>query len=181
MIHRIALHWLVTLVLISIYSGLAYAKEDIEKTGDILRILIPAVGLGSTILYEEGYEGTIQFFKSIAASELISKGLKIATHKRRPNGECCKSFPSGHTSSAFMGASFIHKRYGWKYSIPAYFGAIFVGYSRVQADKHFVEDVVAGAAIGILSSFHFTQPYKGFTIKPMAGNDFYGVSLSKNW
>ena len=62
-----------------------------------------------------------------------------------------------------MGAAFIHKRYGWKYSIPVYVGATFVGYSRVQADKHFVEDVIAGATVGIFSSFYFTKSYKGFT------------------
>ena len=154
-------------------------SENIEKTGDILQVLIPAIGLGSTILYEEDLNGTKQFFKSLVTTQLITESLKIVTKKQRPNGECCKSFPSGHTSSAFMGAAFIHKRFGWEYSIPAYVGATFVGYSRVQAEKHFVEDVFAGAAVGILSSFYFTNPYKGFVLDITVTNGIYEVYLSQ--
>lgn len=75
-----------------------------------------------------------------------------------------------------MGAGFIHERYGWKYAIPAY-----VAYNRVQADKHYTEDVVAGAVTGTLSSFYFTEPYKGFSITPVAEKDFYGVNISRAW
>jgi len=80
-----------------------------------------------------------------------------------------------------MGAAFIHQRYGWEYGIPAYVAASYVAYSRVQADKHFVEDVIAGAAIGIFSSLYFTTPYKGFDVTPLVGNGVYGVSVSSTW
>ena len=154
------------------------ASEKNEKTGDILQIVIPTIGLGSTIFYEKELKGTKQFLKSLITTALITKSLKLATRKQRPNGECCQSFPSGHTSVAFMGAAFIHKRYGCRYSIPAYVGATFVGYSRVQADKHFVEDVIAGAAVGILSSFYFTKSYKGFIIDITVTNG-YEIYLSQ--
>jgi len=68
--------------------------------------------------------------------------------KKRPTGSN-QSFPSGHTSAVFQGAAFIHKRYGLKQAAAAYIGATFVGYSRVESDKHFTEDVIAGAALGI--------------------------------
>ena len=182
MTQRIAMLWLVVLIFISIYSDSAYARGSIEKNGDILQILIPVVGLGSTIFYEEGNEGIIQLSKAFVTSQLITEGLKTTTYKRRPNGACCRSFPSGHTSSAFTGAGFIHKRYGLKYAIPAYIGATYVGYSRVQADKHYVEDVVAGALVGTLSSFYFTELYnKGISIVPIAGKGVYGVNISWNW
>ena len=80
-----------------------------------------------------------------------------------------------------MGAAFIHERYGWKYAVPAYIAATYVGYSRVEADKHYVEDVVVGAAIGIVSSFVFTTPYKGLEITPVAGNGYYGLHISSSW
>lgn len=44
--------------------------------------------------------------------------------------------PSGHTSAAFQGDAFIHKRYGFDYAIVPYMGAIFTGYSRVHANKN---------------------------------------------
>lgn len=172
--------WLQILVSLQLCGGVSNAGT-VEQTGDVLRILLPAIGFGSTIVYEEGYEGTIQFAKAFATSELATRGLKFAVDKERPNGNCCESFPSGHTSAAFMGASFIQERYNWKYALPAYIGAGFVGYSRVHADEHFVEDVLAGAAIGILSSVYFTEPYKGFTMTPTVGSQMYGITFSRTW
>jgi len=174
------------LMLLSLFTLLfsaqgAFAKGSVEKAGDVLQVLIPAVGLGTTFFYEKGNEGTIQFAKSLIASQIITRGLKLAINKTRPNGECCDSFPSGHTSVAFMGAAFIQRRYGWKYAIPAYAGAVFAAYSRVQSNKHYTEDVVAAAAIGILSSYYFTQSYKGFQITPLASNGVYGINISKTW
>ncbi|MCF8473532.1 MAG: phosphatase PAP2 family protein [Emcibacter sp.] len=159
----------------------ALAKSDTEKLGDALAVLIPAVGLGTTFFYEDGDDGTIQFVESLVTSQVMTFGLKKAINKTRPNGECCDSFPSGHSSVAFMGASFIQKRYGWAYGIPAYLGASLVAYSRVHSDKHYTEDVVAGAAIGIISSYIFTKPYKGFHVTALASNGVYGINITKNW
>jgi len=155
------------------------AADDIEKAGDVLQILIPSIAYGSTF-YLDDSEGRIQFYKSFATTVVVTHGLKYTIDKKRPNGSS-KSFPSGHTSAAFQGASFIHRRYGLKYAVPAYIGASFVGYSRVESDNHYVEDVLAGAAIGIVSSFYFTTPYKGFNIQPIANNGTYGINFSKEW
>lgn len=80
-----------------------------------------------------------------------------------------------------MGASFMHRRYGRKYAIPAYSAATFVAYSRLHADKHFLEDVAAGAAIGILSTYFLTTAYKGVSITPVAQRDAIGLTFSKRW
>jgi len=159
----------------------AFARGHVERAGDVLSILIPVTGLATTLVYEDGSEGSIQFLKSFATSQITTDVLKVVTHKRRPNGSCCLSFPSGHTSAAFMGAAFIDRRYGWQYAVPAYLGATYVGYSRIYADKHYGIDVVAGAAIGIMSSYYFTQTYKGFTITPTAAAGIYGLQFSGRW
>jgi len=159
----------------------AAASDSVEQAGNVLQILIPAAGLGGTVFYEKGNEGKIQFLESFVTTELATVALKKAVRKRRPNGNCCDAFPSGHTSAAFMGAGFILKRYGWRYSALAFAAATFVGYSRVESDKHHVEDVIAGAAIGSVSSFYFTHRYKGFVIVPTADNGVYGIRISKRW
>ena len=161
------------------FSQSATSSGNIEKSGDIIQALIPAIAYGSTF-YLDDDEGRGQFYKSFFANVVITHGLKYAIDEKRPNGSD-KSFPSGHTSSAFQGAAFIHKRYGWEYSIPAYIGASFVGYSRVESDNHYIKDVIAGAAIGVISSFYFTEPFKGVTVTPIAKKDYYGVTISKNW
>ena len=152
---------------------------DTEKAGDILQILIPSVAYGTT-LYLNDKEGQNQFYKSFSTNLGITYGLKYSINKKRPNGGK-HSFPSGHTSAAFQGASFIHKRYGLKYAIPAYLGATFVGYSRVDCDAHYTSDVIAGAVIGSLSSFYFTTKYNGFEIKPIAINSGYGIGIRTSW
>lgn len=157
------------------------ARGHVEHAGDVLSILIPVTGLTTTIVYEDGNEGTLQFFKSFATAQITTDVLKVVTHKRRPNGSCCLSFPSGHTSAAFMGAAFIDRRYGWQYALPAYLGAAYVGYSRIYADKHYGIDVVAGAAIGVMSSYYFTETYKGFNIMPTVQADVYGIQFSRRW
>lgn len=173
---------LILLVLtILMLSRTAMARGHVERAGDVLSILIPMTGLVTTVVYEDGSEGSIQFLKSFATSQITTDVLKVVTHKRRPNGSCCLSFPSGHTSAAFMGAAFIDRRYGWQYALPAYLGASYVGYSRIYADKHYGIDVVAGAAIGIMSSYYFTKPYKGFNIMPTLAKDIYGMQFSRRW
>ncbi|HYP66702.1 MAG TPA: phosphatase PAP2 family protein [Thiobacillaceae bacterium] len=172
--------WLAVLPLM-LDSGLAAAKDSTEKAGDVLQIAIPAAGLAGTLFYEKGWDGTVQFAESLATSQVIAEILKDVVHERRPNGGCCKSFPSGHTTAAFMGATFIHERYGLEYAIPAYVAATFVGYSRVEAKKHYVHDVAAGAALGSVTSYYFTKPYKGFTVVPVADGGFYGAVVSRDW
>ena len=137
--------------------------------------MIPALAYGTTF-YLDDKEGRSQFYKSFFTNLGVTYGLKLSVDKKRPNGGD-QSFPSGHTSAAFQGAAFIQRRYGWKYGIPAYIGAAFVGYSRVESDNHYPEDVVAGAAIGVISSFYFTTPYKGITISPFADKGYYGLEL----
>jgi len=156
--------------------SVAASKDKIEQAGDIMQILIPATAYGTTF-YLDDTEGRTQFYKSFFTNLGVTYGLKYSIDKKRPNGGS-HSFPSGHTSAAFQGAAFIHKRYGWKYSIPAYIGAAFVGYSRVESDNHYIEDVLAGAAIGTISSFYFTTPYKGVTIAPVADRGYYGLALN---
>lgn len=160
----------------------ARAASGTEITGDILQILIPAGAYGATFLKDDP-EGRMQFYKSFCTNLGVTYALKYAINKPRPENNGDHSFPSGHTSAAFQGATFIHLRYGWEYSIPAYLGASFVGWSRVEgeSDKHDATDVVAGAAIGILSAYFFTTPYEDLAIAPIAGNGVYGISITGQW
>ena len=132
--------------------------SDVETEGDILAIAIPAVATGM-ILAHKDKDGFGQFVEVMGATAIVTLGLKQLIDKKRPNGES-QSFPSAHTSLAFAGAGFIQQRYGWKYGIPAYLGASFVGWSRVDAKQHYTEDVLAGAAIGIVSNLIFTKRYQ---------------------
>ena len=171
---------LCVLIILLIASDSLFAKDQIEANGDILQIAIPSIAYGTTF-YLDDKVGRTEFYKSFFANLAVTHGLKSVVNERRPNGSS-KSFPSGHTSAAFQGAAFIHKRYGFEYSLPAYFAATYVGYSRVVSEKHYTHDVLAGAIIGTLSSFYFTSTYDGYSIQPVVMCErCYGFRIAKEW
>ena len=131
-------------------------RSSIERVGDFFQIALPLGALGLAKAYKDR-DGKKQFWKSYLSSVGTTYLLKVVVDKERPNGHCCESFPSGHTTAAFSGAMFIQKRYGSNYGFPSLLLASFVGYSRVYAKKHYWIDVICGATIGVLGNIFFTN------------------------
>ena len=152
-------------------------RSDSEKAGDVLAVALPLAALGMTF-YDKDPEGRWQLAKSIGVNTLATLALKGTVDKERPDGECCDAFPSGHTSSAFVSAAFIHRRYGPIRAVPAYVLATYVGYTRVDADRHATEDVLAGAAIGFLSAWFLTSRHGNAQIAPIVQRGYYGVQVN---
>lgn len=154
----------------------------LEDTGDILQIALP-VAAGMTTIIKGDWQGTKQFALSYTTGFLITHSLKKIIQKERPEGRnLYDAFPSGHTTSAFSGASFIQRRYGWKYGKWCYLGAAIVGLSRMEGPDgwHDHWDVLAGAAVGIGSSYLFTKPYEGNKVNVnflSNGNDTFVLQL----
>lgn len=136
-------------------------ETTIENIGDYAQFAPTAFSL-VTVLAKGDKEGFWQLGKSVGANLTATWILKYAINKPRPEGRTDgHAFPSGHTSFAFQGASFLQRRYGWKYGIPAYAVAAFVGYSRIEGvnDRHDGWDVLGGALTGIATTYLFTTPY----------------------
>ena len=121
-------------------------------------------GIGMTVgLKLAGVEGRSSWPR-LAASSLASyavmaafvNGIKYTASELRPDSTTRNSWPSGHTATAFVGATILHKEYGltrspW-YSIAGYSIATATGVMRVLNNRHWVSDVLSGAGIGILST-----------------------------
>jgi len=95
---------------------------------------------------------------------VVDFGLKKSTHRLRPNGDDYLSFPSGHTSTAFLGAEFLAQEYTEKsvwYGIAGYAIAGTTGIFRLYNRDHWFSDVVAGAGFGIISTklAYLVYPY----------------------
>ncbi len=82
-------------------------------------------------------------------------GMKTITHVARPDGSGYDAFPSGHTATAFTCAEFLFQEYKdvsvW-YGIAGYTVAAGTGFLRMYNNRHWLTDVVAGAAFGIVST-----------------------------
>ncbi len=168
-----------TILLCVITGTKAEANDAVDAVGDALTFLLPATAAGMTVGLKDK-KGMIQLGESTVVAIGTTYALKYTVNETRPNGEHY-SFPSAHTSLSFSSAEFIRKRYGWDYGIPAYIAATFVGVSRVQSRDHYIHDVIAGAAIGIASSYIFTEPYKGWNVQADIGQNYYGLRLSRLW
>lgn len=87
---------------------------------------------------------------------LTVNSMKYSINRTRPDGSANNSFPSGHTATAFMAATIMHKEYGLTrsplYSIGGYTVATATAFSRQLNNRHWLSDVLAGAGIGILST-----------------------------
>jgi membrane-associated phospholipid phosphatase len=80
--------------------------------------------------------------------------LKSMTRELRPDGSDFHSFPSNHSAQAFLAATFLSTEYGARAKwVPyvAYMLASSVAGLRVMNNKHYINDVLVGAGIGILS------------------------------
>ena len=109
-------------------------------------------------------------------------------------GSDYRSFPSGHTISAFAAAATVtsemkrwYPRSRWIVGPIMYGGAAAVGWSRMYDNKHWASDVITGAAIGTfvglkVVTWHHMNPGNAvdrFFLGPSVGSGSDGSSLLK--
>jgi membrane-associated phospholipid phosphatase len=133
----------------------------------------------------------------LAATHIIMGGI-VTTMKntidvRRPDDSNSRSFPSGHTATAFAGAHVLYREYKdaspW-IGIAGYTIATGTGILRITNKRHWVSDVVTGAGIGILSAelgylllpavrkmTGMKNSDNGPVIVPSIGADGYGIGV----
>jgi membrane-associated phospholipid phosphatase len=100
-------------------------------------------------------DGTMIYLLANLIMESFVYTIKEVSHVQRPNGADDLSFPSGHTAEAFTSAEFLMQEYKnvsvW-YGIGGYAVATSVAYLRMYNNKHWLNDVIAGAGFGIMST-----------------------------
>ena len=99
---------------------------------------------------------------AMVSNGLITVGMKRAFGRERPNGSCCDSFPSGHTSHSFTMASIANELYGKNIGLISYGLATLVAVSRMNDEKHYLSDVIFGAGLGMAVGRAFAKNYQKF-------------------
>jgi membrane-associated phospholipid phosphatase len=116
-----------------------------DKTLILVATLIVSTLISSSLKLYFDTLRPVAFFKDLSINWHFVDGLEIHIHQ---------SFPSGHTTSGFAIFTLLalfskHKNSGFLFVLMA----CLVGYSRSYLFQHFPEDVLAGAVIGVFSSF----------------------------
>ena len=112
-------------------------------------VVAPAEGESRTNKYSEvGFD----LLRAQILSGAIVQGMKYSVQRDRPSGACC-AFPSGHSAAAFAAAAVLERHLGYRLSWPALVGATYVATSRLVDNRHFMSDVIFGAAVGTASGW----------------------------
>ena len=84
-------------------------------------------------------------------TELLVEPIKFATRRERPDASNHQSFPSGHAAVTFATATVIERHLGWRKSVLGYAIASYVAASRLHDNRHYLSDVIFGAAVGSIA------------------------------
>jgi hypothetical protein len=95
--------------------------------------------------------------QSLAIAELITESLKYTVRRERPDGSGRNSFPSGHAADTMAFATALERHFDWRLWLPAYTFATYVAMSRLHDNVHYLSDVVAGSAVGIIAGRTVTR------------------------
>lgn len=175
-----------------------------RQTIDDIGTIAPAVAVyGLNIFGIKGKNNLVDRSIIFGMSNLISNGLVFSTKKlagvTRPDSSDHFSFPSGHTAQAFVSAEFLRQEYKdvspW-IGVAGYAVAVTTGAMRMYNNKHWFNDVVAGAGVGILSTRisywlypklknivlrKTTRPGTGTIIAPTYQSGAFGVGMVHNF
>lgn len=154
-----------------------------ELAADIITAALP-VGAFAIAHYQDDGAGEGQFFRANAASLLLNTTLRVAFNQteygERPNGNQY-AFPSGHVGFVVTQASFLQRRFGWQYGVPAYALSAYVAWVRVDTDHHHWRDVVAAVAVAELTTRFFVTPHDAVHVAPIVGPEWLGVRIERSF
>lgn len=141
-------------------------------------ILYLAAGVGLPLLRDGrgGRNHAVRAADALGTSVLLAEGLKFIVREKRPDGSSRDSFPSGHATAAFAVAT-AESQWHPREAPLWYLGAAVISASRVATDRHYTQDVIAGAALGYFTArLELSRP-RGLILSPLLAPSQHAVGL----
>lgn len=146
--------------------------------------------------------GSLHAFEGLVDAAIAAEIVKILAGRRRPvdnpthgpflgpNGYFTSynnnsSFVSGHATMTFALATIVsHESGTYWVGVPAYIIAGGVSYSRIYVEKHWLSDVIGGAALGysvgiLVEHSRHSKPKLAGRFYPMIDQDKLGIAWSR--
>lgn len=138
------------------------SKKGLEAVGDALAYILTLLPCWFIAIWGTSTLAVI-WIVALAAEMALVHLLKLVFNStkwgKRPDGGDF-AFPSAHTSNSFFGAMWMITAGAFPEDISKivisavwFIGAGVVAYSRIQAGRHHLRDVIAGALLGMLIAF----------------------------
>lgn len=142
------------------YECIQENYPDFHTSIDDYLMFLPAAGVYGLNL--SGVKGANNFVDrsliylvSLSLATVTTGIIKRSTDILRPDGSDFHSFPSTHTTIAFVSATFLHEEYKdqsiW-YGVAGYSIATASAVLRMLNNRHWMSDVLVGAGLGILTT-----------------------------
>jgi hypothetical protein len=115
-------------------------------------------------------------------SEMLVQPIKFSTQRTRPDNSNRHSFPSGHSAITFAAATVIERHLGWRKSVLGYSVASYVAASRLHDNRHYLSDVIFGAAVGSIAGrtvVHHAADYWAFVPVAVPGGGAILVAVRR--
>lgn len=155
--------------------------NDAGSTSDDLRTtakaawLITALAAPSDTVTQK-VTGLVLGGSTLALEESVTGGIKSISGRSRPDDRDDKSFTSGHAGAASAAASLARHNLTY-FQMPGWLDgtlrvglhgvALGTGWARVEAERHFVTDVLAGYAVGQFLATFMHEAFMVPALPPM--------------
>lgn len=135
--------WIVTLLGLLIYTGIKHKKLSILLVSSAVFLLL------GWLFNDLFLKVTVQRIRPYHNVEVFGDAFKIFMDSINYKYPSSYSFPSGHSFSSFNVATSL-TLYNKKFGYVAYPLATLMAFSRIFVGAHYLTDVLAGIALGII-------------------------------
>lgn len=134
-------------------GSLDWLFRDLSRIGTLGLVWV-AIGIALALVWRRPWIAA-WVVAAVASADLLASLGKLLVHRHRPfehqigPSERTHSFPSGHASTSFAGATML-AAFAPRLRVPLYALAVLIAFSRLYNGVHYPTDVLAGAVLGTL-------------------------------